>query len=210
MSSAASKILFLLKQRGPSPLAPLAEALALTTMGVRQHLQKLEQRGLVQFEDRRQGPGRPSRHWFLSDAGHREFGDRHQDLTLQLLESVQDLFGDAGLDRLIQHRSESQKTLYSQTLSDCESLSQRVERLAELRHQEGYMARVLPQEEGWLLVEDHCPICAAARHCQGLCRQELELFQGLLAPEAEVTRTEHLLGGASRCAYRITPAKAAS
>ncbi len=54
------------------------------------------------------------------------------------------------------------------------------------------------------LVENHCPICAAAQTCQGLCRDELALFQALL-PDAEVERSEHLLSGARRCAYRVVP-----
>lgn len=209
MSGATSKILYLLKQNGPMPLPPLAESLALTTMGVRQHLHKLEQQGLVAFEDRRSGPGRPSRHWFLSDAGHRQFGDRHQDLTLQLLDGIDALFGAEGLSQLMSHRFETQKTLYLETLAEAESLSERVEKLAWLRHREGYMARVIPQSSGWLLVEDHCPICAAAERCRGLCQQELTLFRTALGDELTVTRSEHLLEQGSRCAYLITP-KAAS
>ncbi|MBY5922314.1 helix-turn-helix transcriptional regulator [Ferrimonas balearica] len=209
MSGATSKILYLLKQNGPMPLPPLAEALELTTMGVRQHLHKLEQQGLVAFEDRRFGPGRPSRHWYLSDAGHRQFGDRHQDLTLQLLDGIDALFGAEGLNQLISHRFESQKALYLETLAEAKSLGERVEKLARLRHQEGYMARVVPQGEGWLLVEDHCPICAAAARCRGLCQQELELFRTVLGDTLSVTRSEHLLEQGSRCAYLITPSKAA-
>jgi predicted ArsR family transcriptional regulator len=69
------------------------------------------------------------------------------------------------------------------------------------------MARAEPAAEGgWLLVEDHCPICAAATQCQGFCRSELALFRRCLGPEATVERTEHLLAGARRCAYRIRPA----
>jgi predicted ArsR family transcriptional regulator len=54
-----------------------------------------------------------------------------------------------------------------------------------------------------LLIEDHCPICAAATQCQGFCRSELALFQRCLGPGATVERTEHLLAGARRCAYRV-------
>jgi predicted ArsR family transcriptional regulator len=68
------------------------------------------------------------------------------------------------------------------------------------------MARVERQADGgWLLVEDHCPICAAARSCQGFCRSELQLFQEIVGPGASVTREQHLLAGASRCVYRVTP-----
>src|SRR5260370_300875 len=57
-----------------------------------------------------------------------------------------------------------------------------------------------------LLAENHCPICAAASTCQGLCREELSLFRAVLGDKARVERTDHILAGARRCAYRITAA----
>jgi predicted ArsR family transcriptional regulator len=40
------------------------------------------------------------------------------------------------------------------------------------------MAEVKTQADGsCLLIENHCPICAAAEACQGFCRSELEVFQ---------------------------------
>jgi predicted ArsR family transcriptional regulator len=54
-----------------------------------------------------------------------------------------------------------------------------------------------------LLVENHCPICAAAATCQGFCRSELEVFQDVLGPSVAIERIEHILAGARRCAYRI-------
>ena len=66
------------------------------------------------------------------------------------------------------------------------------------------MAEVLPQGEGaWLLVENHCPICAAASACSGLCRIELEAFRAVLGDGASVERSDHILAGARRCAYRV-------
>jgi predicted ArsR family transcriptional regulator len=59
-------------------------------------------------------------------------------------------------------------------------------------------------EGSYLLIENHCPICAAAAAWQGFCRAELALFEMLLAPAA-VTRTEHVLAAARRCAYRVVP-----
>lgn len=67
------------------------------------------------------------------------------------------------------------------------------------------MAAVRKQGDAWLLIENHCPICAAARACQGFCRSELELFKEVLGRDVEVERVEHQLSGALRCAYRVTP-----
>ena len=51
------KIIQLLKLHGPLTAKTLAEELALTTMGVRQHLQALEDMGDVDIEDRVEGRG---------------------------------------------------------------------------------------------------------------------------------------------------------
>ena len=58
---------------------------------------------------------------------------------------------------------------------------------------------------GFLLLENHCPICAAATACQGFCRAELAVFRAVLGPDVTVDRTEHIPAGARRCAYRIDP-----
>jgi predicted ArsR family transcriptional regulator len=73
-----------------------------------------------------------------------------------------------------------------------------------VRSREGYMASIVEEAKGkFLLIEDHCPICAAAAACQGLCRLELEIFRAVLGPGIVVERIEHILAGARRCAYRI-------
>ncbi|HAT30439.1 MAG TPA: MarR family transcriptional regulator, partial [Janthinobacterium sp.] len=74
------------------------------------------------------------------------------------------------------------------------------------RDAEGYMAESEPQADGSvLLIENHCPICAAARECQNFCRSELAIFQRVLGQDCSVERSEHLLAGARRCVYRIRP-----
>jgi len=44
-----------------------------------------------------------------------------------------------------------------------------------------------------------------ARLCTGICREELTLFQRVLESEVAVERVTHILEGAGRCAYRVTP-----
>jgi predicted ArsR family transcriptional regulator len=88
------------------------------------------------------------------------------------------------------------------------ALLRRAQALAEIRRQEGYMAECVRQRDGSiLLTENHCPICAAASTCQGLCREELSLFRAVLGDKARVERTNHILAGARRCAYVISPAE---
>lgn len=201
----ADKIVNILKVNGPQTAKMLADMLQLTSMGVRQHLQALEQQQLVTVEDRIEGRGRPTRYWLLAEASQSLFADRHDELSVQLIESVKTVFGDSGMEQLIQHREQQQQQLYANAIAPHQGLAAQLEALAQQRTAEGYMATISQEDGVYFLLENHCPICSAASHCLNFCRSELQLFQTLLKPLASVERVEHILDGSRRCAYRITP-----
>ncbi|TDR82993.1 helix-turn-helix transcriptional regulator [Paludibacterium purpuratum] len=192
-----------LKTHEACSTASLAQALGTTSEAVRQQLVKLVEQNLVVGELARTGVGRPKQLWHLTPLGHARFPDAHGQLTVQLIESVGDLFGADGVARLVEHRGAQQLARYQAALGSALSLAERAERLAELRSEEGYMARVARDGDDWLLIEDHCPICAAATACQQFCASELTQFQTLMAGWAQVTRETHLLAGGRRCVYRL-------
>ena len=204
----SEKILSLLKVEGALTAKVLASELGLTTMGVRQHLQALEDDGDISFEDKKAVRGRPTRYWSLTTQSNSHFSDRHEELTVQLIDSVKVIFGDEGLEQLIAHREQASLVLYSDRLASKADLLGKLEALAELRSEEGYMATVVVDDKAvYWLMENHCPICAAASKCLNFCRSELNLFQTLLAPYATVEREEHIIEGARRCAYKVTAFK---
>lgn len=205
MRTPADRILFQLKTRGPTETLALAGALGISRQAALQHLERLVAEGLAQHLDERRGVGRPRRVWSLTAAAQARFPDTHAQLTLEMLDAVRVEFGEAGVDRLIARREQATAAGYVAALSDKDDLAGRVARLTELRTAEGYMADWSPDPGGgFLLVENHCPICAAAAACQGFCRAELEVFRTALGPGVAVERTDHILAGARRCAYRIT------
>ena len=203
--SAAEDILRLLKMQGPTQTLAVAEHLGVSRQAARQHLERLEAEGLVEQAAERSGVGRPRAAWSLSVQGHARFPDAHAQISVELIEAVRAEFGAAGLDRLVARRERATLTAYELALAGADALPDRLSRLAAARTIEGYMADWRALDDGaYLLAENHCPICAAAAACQGFCRSELAMFQALLAP-ARVERTDHILAGARRCAYRITP-----
>ena len=205
-SDSSNGVLYTLKSRGPLGTRTLARALGITEVGVRQHLAKLHSAGLVAFDDQAGEVGRPKRMWRLTAKGHARFPDTHGDLTVSLIEGIRSVFGEAGLDRLIEARQEAGVATYRQALERHPDLGDRVGVLARLRTVEGYMAEFEMQEDGgFLLIENHCPICVAAKTCRGFCRSELELFQAACGADVSVTRREHLLSEGRRCIYRIAP-----
>jgi predicted ArsR family transcriptional regulator len=204
--ASADRVLGVIKRRGPQRAADLGKALGVTAEAARQQLLLLAAAGLVASTPRKRGVGRPSLLWSLTATGHARFPDTHAELTVQIIGAIRGTLGEAALDRIIRRRETETRRTYRVALDGARTLSARVERLAEIRAREGYMAEWRRDGDGFLLVENHCPICTAAAACQGFCRSELDVFRDVLGRDAVVERIEHLLAGARRCAYRITRA----
>jgi predicted ArsR family transcriptional regulator len=207
-SKTRGAILRLLKTDGPMDSAQLAKRLGLTAMAVRQHLYDLQKEKFVQAEERPGGVGRPAKYWHLTAEANRFFPDAYAELSVALIDAMGDAFGEPGLKRVLESRLARQQDTYRQRITASASLAEKLRQLARLRTEEGYMAEVKREgKSGFLLIENHCPICAAATVCKGFCETEMDLFRGVLGPDIRVERVEHIVSGSRRCAYRITPAK---
>ena len=204
VGAAQRRIVDHLKRAGPCTTAELAAALDVTTQAVRPQLGELEERGLVVAETLSTGTrGRPPIGWALSPLAIDLFPDRHGDLTVELLDAMRAALGDDGLAEVLVERDRAQLAAIEAALPPEADVGTRVEVLARRRTSQGYMAEVVPDGDDLLLVEHHCPVCAAATACQGLCANELELFRAAMGPGADVERERHLLSGDERCVYRI-------
>jgi predicted ArsR family transcriptional regulator len=205
-NATSDRIMYLLKTKGPQTAGPLATKLGVTAMAVRQHLYRLARQGLVDYKDERRPVGRPARVWSLTPKAASRFPDSHAELTLEVIGAVRAAFGEDGMERLLKERTKRQRDSYSRRMKKAgPGLLRRAQALAEIRREQGYMAECVQRRDGSiLLMENHCPICAAASSCQGLCREELSLFRTLLTSQASVERVDHILAGARRCAYKIS------
>lgn len=196
----------LLKRGGAQSAQRLAVALGVSAMAVRQHLYALEGQKMVTFTEVPRPRGRPEKHWQLTSGAASFFPDGHADLTVELIGAMGEAFGGNGMKQLLAVRARQQLDHYRGHLSSHTSLRRRLDRLAEMRTQEGYMAEVFTEPDGsFLFVENHCPICTAAASCTGLCGSELDVFRGVLGDLADVDRCEHILEGDRRCAYQVRP-----
>jgi predicted ArsR family transcriptional regulator len=208
------RIVEFLKRRTSATVAEITEHLGVTSTAVRQHLDDLQNSGLVVRLAAviTGGRGRPRMPWALTDLASELFPDRHADLTVELISAIRDSVGEEGLDAVIATRTANQKAAYGSAVDRSRSsIAESVAALADIRSAEGYMAEVTAEgDDSLLLTEHHCPICDAAKSCQALCRDELDLFREVLGPDVTVERTSHVLSGDPRCAYRVTPVTIAS
>ncbi len=241
MSWPRDRILHLLKTKGPLTTTEIGRRSKTTHEAARQVLAELRRDGLVEFEERRGGVGRPARIWHLTEDAGVQFPDSHGELAVGLLSAMRSAFGEDGLEKLVAQRTRTQIKAYRLLMRGCGDLRARVHRLTEIRSAEGYMAEckdvsrrhaaearaarrakrgaldaqgpAQPHSDSgserakvFEIIENHCPICAAAEACQGLCAGELKLFRAVLGPGVAVERTEHLLDGARRCVYLVRTA----
>lgn len=193
-----------LKMRTEATSLEVAQKLNITKEGARKHLISLANKGLIEPVLKNVGVGRPSTYYVLTPTGLSKFPDTHADVTVQLLKSVKNLLGENALDLLINDREKVAYDRYQNAMENKFTLEQRLETLVKLRSDEGYMAEWNTIDEVYYLTENHCPICAAARECQGFCRSELKNFQTIIGEEYKVERVEHILSDGNRCKYKIT------
>jgi predicted ArsR family transcriptional regulator len=189
-------IIQFLKREGPTD----ANAL-------RQHLYDMEDEKLVTYEEEHRSFGRPAKMWRLTDEADTYFPNSHAELTIDLIDVIKRSLGQDGLDKVIKERGKSQLKRYKDELKSKDGLAKRLKGLAKIRTVEGYMAEVEKNKDGsFTFIENHCPICAAATHCSGLCQSELDVFRSVLGRDVHVIREDHIIQSARRCSYRITSA----
>jgi len=197
------EILKSLKLQGERSAAALGEEMSVTPMAVRLHLYELEAEGLVSTRSAPEGRGRPVKYWSLTPEAAKIFPDAHQGLAVEMIKSVEELFGAVGLNKIIKKHGDIQRINYGNKLASAKTMAERVKRLAKARSDEGYMAEAKRDGRDWLLIENHCPICSAATACTGLCKNELKVFADVLGKDIDIAREEHILSGARRCVYRV-------
>ncbi len=203
----AERVLMALKMHGSLSASAIGAMLGTTGEAARQQLARLADEGLVEARSAAAGVGRPTQLWALTAAAQSRFPDTHAALTVQLLDIVRQQLGEGALDTIIATREAETRRAYEAATASAEDLRDRVAALASLRTQEGYMAAWTEQPDGTLLlVENHCPICAAATACQGFCRAEIEVFRAVLGPDVAVEREDHIVSGGRRCSYTIRAA----
>ena len=204
MSETRMRILQLLKMRAGMTVGQLTEALHISQMGVRQHLAILEAEGLIAYYREKQGRGRPRHIYQLTDEANSLFPTTYANFAVGLMHEVAKFNGPGFINKVFRGRMESQLETYQQRLAG-KALRERIEELARIRDEEGYMARFEEAENDYILTEHNCPISVIAQEYPRVCEIELALFRQSLG--AKVVREEHLMQGSHKCCYRIPKTK---
>ncbi len=136
----------------------------------------------------------------MADAGFETFPKNYDVLATQLLAVIRNTQGDAQVQKIFAGRMAELYKQYAPRMTG-KNLAERVQELAKIQEEAGYMARWEQVPGGYLLKEQNCAIYRVACRFQDACRFEIELFRRLL--DAELERVEHQVKGDLACAYFI-------
>lgn len=198
------KLLAGLKRKGRGTTAELAALLELSSGTLREHLNALAARGLVERSGtRRDGPGRPEIVYSLTKRGEGLFPRGESELLAEFVRHLLDTGQDDVLERFFEARVDERRVEAARRIRGLQG-ERRREAVAQIFTEAGFLAEVGEDADGTPLLRlCHCPLRAVVDETHLPCKAEIELLRELVGSEIE--RVEHIPDGDSACSYRILP-----
>lgn len=200
IESSDTAILDLLRQQNSIGVGELADAMNVTATAVRQRLNRLMGQGLIERHTVRQGRGRPSHQYALTEQGRRKTGANFTDLAMTLwreLRAIPDMEVRRGLLKRI---AQGMASGYAGKVQGA-TAETRMRQVAELFGTRGVAFDVDASGSSPVLNARACPYPDLAEQDRGICAMEKMLFSELL--EQDVKLSDCRLDGGDCCSFEL-------
>ena len=194
-------VLLELKRAQPLTARELADKLGVSPNAIRHHLKELEAAALILYGREQRGVGAPTFAFRLSDAGEALFPRAYEETLTQLLERVAEKGGRAAAVELFEDHYRELTRKVAAELEGADQ-SERVDMVARLMNEQGYMAEWQEAAGTFRLAEHNCAIRAVAERFPEVCAAEQRFLRDVLG--AAVERRSHIASGCNACEYTIT------
>jgi DeoR family suf operon transcriptional repressor len=193
-------VLVQLKRGSRLTAKELAARLGVSLNAARHHLKELEIEGLVRYDREHRGVGAPVFLYSLSASGEALFPRRYEETLTALLDRIVEREGrDAAIGLLEAHIGGLAQRLSAELEGTLPA--ERLQAVARIRSEQGYMAEATGGETAGILTEHNCAIQAVAQRFPEICAAEARFLAEVLG--AEVDRREHILSGCPSCEYHV-------
>lgn len=204
LGASRATILEHLQQNGPASAQQLAGVLAISVAGVRRHLEVLRDENLVATTRRDScGRGRPATLYELTDDAQSLFPQGYDAFAGDVLTFLSERGGSDSVREFLSWRRERDVATLRQAVT-AESLHERLDQLAQALTDAGFSATVIPEDNGFALVQSHCAIQDIAREHPDVCQYEASAFVEVLGDDVQLARRSTLAHGASQCVCSVT------
>ena len=195
----------LLLERGPITAAAVAEALGISAVAVRRHLDALVAEGEAYTREssarQRRGRGRPAKLYLLTEVGRSRFGHAYDDLAVAALRFIAETDGEQAVRSFAEQRIAALVAHHREALAAARTPAERAEVLAGALTREGYAASTRSVATGEQLCQHHCPVAHVAADFPQLCEAETEAFAEVLG--THVQRLATIANGDAACTTHV-------
>jgi predicted ArsR family transcriptional regulator len=204
MQPTRQKIVELLRERGQATVKELADAVGLTQMAVRHHLNVLYGENLVTTSSvRRKGqPGRPQLVYALTEAANTLFPEDYYRLTDYLLDELKATLGPADLEELLR-RIASRITAKGPPIRSGQPPEERLDQLVQFLGEKGYAAQWEKEASHYVIRILTCPYRQVAREHDEICGLDMQMIKDSL--DTDPVQTSCMAHGDQYCTYEIPP-----
>lgn len=187
------------KSQGLS-VTELCQRVGLSYMGIKQHCIGLEREGYLDTWRRPKGMGRPEKAYRLTDGAKEFFPSRYPQFSLQILESVKELYGSLGPEKILHNIYKAETQRYETKLEKLDGEA-RFRGLAQLREEDGYMAEYSfdNSSRAHRITEFNSAIQDCLDAFPMIRDYERQMFEKIL--RTKVRRDEERISGLYRCTY---------
>ncbi len=193
------EILNSLKRTKGMSVNEMVRKMGMSYMGIKQHCLTLQKDGYLDTWRRPQKMGRPEMVYRLTPRSHDLFQSDTNSFTLDLLESIKEIYGPNAPEKLLYTLFEK-KTAALKPKVKGDTVPDRARALAKLRDQDGYMSEFTTTMEGGpQVLECHSPIMNVLERYPIIGRFEQEMFENLL--RTPVRREQARESGQYECAF---------
>jgi DeoR family suf operon transcriptional repressor len=194
------EILLEIKKEQPVAAKELAEAFGVSTNAIRRHLKELEAEGLVVYGREQRGTGAPTYTYRLSTNGEALFPKRYGEALTEVLSVIAQSSGRHKVQEMFAERFRIQAEKLRTELAAA-SLEEKVEAVARVLSEQGFMAAWTVEAGTVRLAEHNCAMQAAAEQFPEICAAEADFLRDVL--ESEVKRDKYIPEGCNSCQYSI-------
>ena len=201
-----------LLKKGPISASDLADALGISAVAVRKHLDDMTEKSLAECHEippfgpaKPKGRGRPAKVYSLTPQGRDFFENQYQGLAEDSVDFINQLQGTKGVKLFAEKRASKIFEKYVSEIEKSKSLDKKVEKLTEVLTKEGFAAT---SDKGSgpthtiQLCQHNCPIAHVAEKHNEFCDAELEMFNSILG--VNVTRLSTIAKGGNVCTSLIS------
>lgn len=195
-----SQLLDLLRRQGAMSVSQVAEKTAVTATAVRQRLSRLMGQGMIERVATRNGRGRPSHRYSLTEKARRQVGNNFSDLAMVLWREVRSVKDQEVRRGLLERIADAMATMYKDRMEGADLLA-RLESLKQLFGERRIPLEVDQDDQQLpVLTVTECPYPELAEQDRSICAVEKMLFAKLL--ERSIRLSQCRLDGHSCCQFQ--------